>query len=59
MLEQEAMDKQMRLMLRQVLSYLLFLFMIVYVCITNQDPNAFLQNQDIKNTFTNGINVSV
>ena len=54
--KRSEIDKKMRVMLREIAYFLIFLLLLVYVCTGNQDKNVFYQNQDLRNAFGAKVN---
>ncbi len=46
------MNRKMKVMIREICFYVLFLFLLLFVVNTNQDGNTYYQNADLVNTYT-------
>ena len=50
-LKKQSLDTKMRAMMKEILFYSFFIFLLVFVVNGNQDENVFWQNQDLRNRF--------
>ena len=49
--KENEIDDKMRTMLKNMTLFIIFLFLLVYICTANMDENVFHQNQDLRNSF--------
>jgi len=50
-LKRRSLDAKMRAMMKEIVFYGFFIFLLVFVVDGNQDENVFWQNQDLRNNF--------
>ena len=56
LLEQEReKDKKAQILVKEVIYYTVFIFILACVIYTNQDSNTYLQNDNIMNNFMRGV----